>query len=62
GTCVRDYVHVADVAAAHVAALDHLAGGGASDVLNVGYGRGASVREVIAAVQRSTASSTSRTE
>ena len=47
GTCVRDYVHVADVASAHVAALDHLMDGGESLALNVGYGRGASVREVL---------------
>lgn len=52
GTCVRDFVHVSDLAAAHVAALDHLLRGGASITLNCGYGRGYSVREVIAAVER----------
>jgi UDP-glucose 4-epimerase len=52
GTCVRDFVHVSDLAAAHVAALDHLLAGRPSAVLNCGYGRGFSVREVIAAVER----------
>ncbi len=50
GTAVRDYVHVADLAEAHVRALDHLASGGASLTLNLGTGRGSSVREVVAAV------------
>ena len=52
GTCVRDYIHVSDLAAAHVDALAHLVGGGASLVLNCGYGRGYSVREVLDVVQR----------
>ena len=52
GTCVRDYVHVADVASAHVAALDHLMAGGASGAFNVGYGRGQSVREVLDCANR----------
>jgi UDP-glucose 4-epimerase len=52
GTCVRDFVHVSDLAEAHRAALDHLLAGGASTVLNCGYGRGFSVRQVIAAVER----------
>jgi UDP-glucose 4-epimerase len=52
GTCVRDYIHVTDLARAHVAALDRLGGGGDSMVLNCGYGRGASVREVVEAVKR----------
>ena len=51
GTCVRDYVHVDDIATAHIAALDWLAGGGNSTAFNVGYGRGVSVREVIAKVK-----------
>jgi UDP-arabinose 4-epimerase len=51
GTAVRDYIHVVDLAAAHVAALRHLLGGGASDALNLGTGRGASVSEVIARVE-----------
>jgi len=52
GTCVRDYVHVSDLARAHSAALAHLRRGGASATLNCGYGRGASVFEVIEAVKR----------
>src|SRR5690625_1180979 len=52
GTCVRDYIHVEDLARAHVEALDFLAGGGESSVMNCGYGRGASVREVIDVVRR----------
>ena len=54
GTCVRDYVHVADLAAAHVLALRHLLGGGPSLTLNLGSGQGASVTEVIAAAERAT--------
>ncbi len=52
GTCIRDYIHVSDLAAAHARALDHLRGGGKSMVLNCGYGHGASVLEVIDAVER----------
>jgi UDP-glucose 4-epimerase len=52
GTGVRDYIHVSDLAHAHLDALDYLAGGGGSQVLNVGYGRGYSVREVLASVAR----------
>lgn len=52
GTGVRDYVHVTDLANAHLAALDYLRGGGSSSVLNCGYGHGYSVREVLAAVER----------
>ena len=47
GTCVRDYIHVEDLATAHLKALDCLRGGGASTTLNCGYGRGFSVREVL---------------
>jgi UDP-glucose 4-epimerase len=50
GTCIRDYVHVADVAEAHVAALDHLNKGGGSATYNIGRGEGSSVREVLAIV------------
>ena len=50
GTCVRDYVHVADLAEAHVAALSHLIRGGESVALNCGYGRGYSLREVLQVV------------
>jgi UDP-glucose 4-epimerase len=52
GTCIRDYIHVTDLAKAHVVALQYLRAGGVSDVLNCGYGSGYSVREVIAAVER----------
>jgi UDP-glucose 4-epimerase len=52
GTCVRDYIHVKDLARAHVAALDHLQAGGTSEVFNCGYGKGFSVLEVIDAVKR----------
>jgi UDP-glucose 4-epimerase len=52
GTCVRDYIHVEDLAAAHVRALDYLQAGGDSQVLNCGYGRGYSVLEVLDAVKR----------
>ncbi len=47
GTCVRDYIHVDDLASAHLLALDYLRQGGSSDLFNCGYGRGYSVREVI---------------
>ncbi|NBT21501.1 MAG: NAD-dependent epimerase/dehydratase family protein, partial [Actinobacteria bacterium] len=47
GTCVRDYVHVADLADAHVKALDYLATGGTSLVCNVGTGQGTSVRQLV---------------
>jgi UDP-glucose-4-epimerase GalE len=50
GTCIRDYVHVSDLAEAHVLALDYLCRGGVSTALNLGIGRGHSVREVLAAV------------
>jgi UDP-glucose 4-epimerase len=52
GTCVRDYIHVTDLVDAHLCALRYLRGGGASQVMNVGYGRGYSVREVIETVKR----------
>lgn len=51
GTGIRDYIHIEDLASAHLAALSHLARGGESTALNVGYGRGASVREVIKLVK-----------
>ena len=50
GTCVRDYIHVSDLADAHVKALEHLEKGGGSEVLNCGYGHGFSVNEVLARV------------
>jgi UDP-glucose 4-epimerase len=52
GTCLRDYVHVTDLADAHVRALDALERGGPSGVFNLGNGRPFSVKEVIAAVER----------
>jgi UDP-glucose-4-epimerase GalE len=51
GTAVRDYIHVSDLAAAHVLALEDLLAGGASAALNLGTGRGWSVREVVRAVE-----------
>jgi len=50
GTCIRDYIHVSDLAEAHVSALAYLERGGASLTANCGYGRGVSVREVITRV------------
>jgi len=47
GTCVRDYIHVDDLASAHIVALDHLAQGGESRIFNCGYGHGYSVKEVV---------------
>ena len=52
GTGVRDYLHVQDLASAHLDALDYLRSGGDSTVLNVGYGHGYSVREVLQSVER----------
>ena len=52
GTCIRDYIHVDDLADAHVKALAHLAGGGATIALNVGTGVGSSVLDVITATAR----------
>ena len=52
GTCIRDYIHVVDLARAHLDALGHLEGGGLSVVLNCGYGHGLSVRKVVDAVRR----------
>ena len=51
GTCVRDYIHVSDLAAAHVLALDALAAGAPSAVYNLGNGNGYSVLEVIQAAE-----------
>ena len=47
GTCIRDYIHIDDLAEAHILALDHLMDGGNSHVLNCGYGHGFSNRQVI---------------
>lgn len=54
GTCLRDYIHVVDLADAHVLALSYLRKGGASDVFNLGNGQGFSVREMIAAAEKAT--------
>jgi UDP-glucose 4-epimerase len=52
GTCIRDYIHVTDLADAHVAALCYLEAGGESRILNCGYGHGFSVRQVLETVQQ----------
>jgi UDP-glucose 4-epimerase len=52
GTCLRDYIHVTDLARAHLQGLSHLRAGGDSGIFNCGYGHGNSVLEVIAAVER----------
>jgi UDP-glucose-4-epimerase GalE len=54
GTCIRDYIHVSDLADAHVKALDHLATGKPSFAANVGTGRGDSVQEVLAMIEEVT--------
>jgi UDP-glucose-4-epimerase GalE len=54
GTCVRDYIHVSDLANAHLLALEYLIGGGQSDVYNLGNGNGFSVKEVVAAAMKIT--------
>lgn len=57
GTCIRDYIHVDDLAAAHARALDHLAAGGESVSCNLGTGVGLSVKEIIAAAEEITGQS-----
>lgn len=54
GTCIRDYIHVDDLAAAHVLSLEYLADGGDSKIYNCGYGHGYSVREVVDRVKHVT--------
>jgi UDP-glucose 4-epimerase len=54
GTCIRDYIHVVDLANAHLLALDYLMETRRSDIVNCGYGRGFSVREVVAAAKKVT--------
>jgi UDP-glucose-4-epimerase GalE len=54
GTCIRDYIHVSDLADAHLLALEYLNDGGQSDVFNLGNGNGFSVKEVVAAAMKVT--------
>ncbi len=54
GTCIRDYIHVSDLAEAHVLALEYLAQGGNTAALNLGTGKGHSVKEVITTIERVT--------
>ncbi|HEY9818366.1 MAG TPA: UDP-glucose 4-epimerase GalE [Candidatus Obscuribacterales bacterium] len=54
GTCIRDYIHVCDLADAHILGLEHLLKGGDSDIFNLGNGGGFSVRQVIEATERVT--------
>ena len=54
GTCLRDYIHVDDLADAHVLALEYLRKGGVSDIFNLGNGQGFSVKEMIAAAEKAT--------
>ncbi|MBZ9997148.1 UDP-glucose 4-epimerase GalE [Mesorhizobium sp. BH1-1-4] len=54
GTCVRDYIHVSDLARAHLKALQHLERGGKSLAVNLGTGRGVSIKEIVQAVSRVT--------
>lgn len=54
GTCIRDYIHVSDLAEAHIHAVESLLNGGPSDVFNVGTGDGHSVKQVVEAVERVT--------
>ena len=54
GTCIRDYIHVTDLADAHILAVDYLLKGGQSDIFNLGNGVGFSVREVIETARKVT--------
>ena len=54
GTCVRDYIHVTDIAQAHLICLEHLLNGGKSNIFNLGYGQGFSVKEIIKIAQKIT--------
>jgi len=54
GTCIRDYIHVVDLADAHILAMKYLFSGGESTVLNCGYGKGFSVKEVVEVVKKVT--------
>lgn len=54
GTCIRDFIHVSDLADAHVKGLAYLSAGGRNEILNCGYGHGISVQEVISAIEKVT--------
>ncbi len=54
GTCIRDYIHVTDLANAHICALEYLFNEGKKDIFNCGYGKGFSVKEVVDSVKRVT--------
>ncbi len=54
GTCIRDYIHVSDLAEAHILAVEYLLKGGKSDAFNLGTGKGHSVKKVLAAAERVT--------
>ena len=54
GTCIRDYIHVEDLAQAHLSTLDYLMEGGKSNIFNCGYGKGYSVSEVVGEAKRVT--------
>lgn len=54
GTCIRDFIHVADLARAHVLAVEHLIGGGENLAVNLGTGRGTSIREILESISRLT--------
>ncbi|MEP7337258.1 MAG: UDP-glucose 4-epimerase GalE [Acidobacteriota bacterium] len=54
GTAIRDYIHVADLGSAHILALEHLRGGGASECINLGNGQGYSILELVEAARRVT--------
>ena len=54
GTCIRDYIHVSDLADAHISALQYLREGGESNIFNLGNGQGFSVKEIIAAAEKVT--------
>lgn len=52
GSCIRDYVHIEDLASAHIKALEYLEDSNESDIFNCGYGHGYSVKEVIDTVKK----------
>jgi UDP-glucose 4-epimerase len=62
GTCIRDYIHVNDLASAHILALDHLLKTGESNIFNLGNGKGFTVREIIDSVKRVTGKTPKVTE